>query len=634
MKAATSDTTDQVMQAMFRAALGAWGGGESPLDAMPNTLEFVKRYSLQMERRPFDFDSYSHHVDIYEDVSLAITLMCGAQVGKSAWLMALLLRAGVLKWGAHLGYYFPDYHLPRVFSRQRFRPFVMSNPELGPWLGAGGKHGDGADAVLIRTFGPTVFHFLSVAGKTSTEGIPMAGVFFDEVRNMSHGDIQRAEERTSAQRNPVNIKVSTAKYPESDIHRYFLAGDQRWFHTDCRCPDGTILAQTWPNCIADLTRATPELRRKAEHAFLRAGIPYLGLVGEERGMYPEAAYVCPKCGEFLPNPRAGWWEAHAPGKRVHSYQMPQMLTPAWPAPKMWDAWVNPTAPLDIMEWYNSKCGIPYLDAESVLVKPEHLESCINPDAKWAARQTDRWRKKYCVNTCMGVDAQAGYNVCVIKQRLPNGKYRTIHLEIVHGDDPWLGTAKLMHRFDVAVCVADCMPHWNEAMRFAKAFPGRVFLAIYTRTEGSDGKGPVIAWKDRPAGNADEKGKDDGFKFMVHLDRARALKWSLSRWGQRANEVPPPDELLQTLPRQGGKVLLSSGLHLGVMEPTAICREVYFPHQQLIVFRKEWANDDAAKVGNFKIRAEWIREDPHFAHANLYADAACSRVGEAPDPRML
>lgn len=614
---------------MAAAMMGAFDLGGPKIDTCANDLEFIRRYDLRIDDRPFDFDAYKHLEDVFEDEHPEQVLMAAAQSGKSARLMVRFLRSGIQNWGGMFGYYFPDQPLAAAFSDKRFAPFVKSSPPLKVWLGRSNVDEKGTDHVFSRSYGPTTFWFMSVRGKTSTEGLPMKGVFFDEVRRMAYGDIQRAEERTSAQVDPLNVKVSTAFYPDSDIHLAFKRGDQRYFHTACSCPEGCVLSLTYPNCLADLVGATPLLKAKVQHAYTHAGLPYLNMTEKQIAQYGEAVYLCPRCGDIIVDPRDGWWEEHNPGAWVHSWQMPQLISPTYSAARCLAKANRPDEPVDVQEIWNSMVGLPYIDRERQPVQPEHLLASVTSEARWAALQSDAWRRKFVKNAAMGLDAMGGYNVIVIKQMAPNGKYRTVHLEIIYGDDPWKETARLMDRFDVRVAVIDGEPHWNEAHRFAKAFEGRVWLKVYTAS-----KTAMIDWKDRevaPAGQRKDGG-DAKLKYMVHINRTRGLQWSLGRWKRGMNEVPDPVKLMQRLPMQGGQVILTAGLRVGTFTAVPICRDVYFKHLQCVAFRKVYASDEEEdnekRVGGgaFKLVADHVGLDPHFAHANLYADVALSRIG--------
>ncbi len=617
------DSIERAQAQLTRIVAGWTSAGASPLEAGPNDKAFVDRYGLLIDGTPFDWHRYEHMVECFEDDHPVQVYQAGAQTGKTARLLAKLLRAAVLHWGKTFGYYFPDKDLPKSFSVTRFRPFVAASPELAIWLGRATKQGRGIDAQYIRTFGPSVFMFLTTFGRTSTESTPMQGTFFDEVRRMAAGDLQRAMERTSAAVDPIDVKVSTAGYPESDINRYFLEGDQRHFHTVCKCPEGVVLSLRFPDCVADLRGASASLRAKVAHAFRNHPLGEFGMTPREREQYGEAAYLCPKCGEILVNPRDGWWEPHNPGAYAHSYQMPQLLSWTYPAARCLSKWQ--TLP-DLQELHNSMLGLAYLDAEAQPVQPEHLRACVNGGLRWTANMSDAWRRQHMRTCAMGVDAMGGYNCVVIKKLSPSGKHRTVHLEVAHGDDPWRRTAELMELYDVRVCVSDAHPHWNEALRFAKAFEGRVWLSTYIDEAGTKGKAPMVDWKDRGKHPKGQKGEETRWKYRIVLNRTNALKWSLGRWGRYANETPDPDGLVQNLPRQKDRVVLSPGLSVGRFGPSRVCRELYWLHQQRVAFRQVYASEEARRRSEFRVVAEHVGLDPHFAHANLYADVALQRIG--------
>ena len=596
-----------------------------PFEPGRNLLEFVTRYGLQVDGHAFDMLEYSHLRELYQCNSGYIVVQAAAQSGKSAWIMADLLRTGVVRWGGNIGYYFPDNHLPVTFSRTRFAPMVRASPDLAHWLGQGTADKDDVDQAHVKSFGATTFMFLSVAGRSTTEGTPMQGVFFDEVRRMNEGDIQRAEERTSAQTDPVFRYVSTALFPDSDIHKYFLRGDQRYFHTECGCPEGIVLSLTWPDCVLDLRGASPQLRAKAEHTFSHAGIPFGGMNAKERAQYGDVVYYCPACGTVITDPRIGWWEPHAPqnvGRR--SYQLPQMLNPRWPAARMLEFFQQPG--LDVQEFHNSKRGMPFLSADNVPVNEDALASSVDSRAVWAAMQTAQWRRTELGRTAMGVDVQRGYLVAVIKRRTSDGLYATVHVEVVHKNrgsgDPWEALAGLMAEYNVHFCVVDAQPEWDNARRFALAFRGRVWLCQYV--EGGAGT-VMVSW-----GDAQEKKREKGdakFPYIVNVMRTLAFQWSLGMWKQGLKCWPKPDALLQTLPTQKGAPVLAANLGGGGWAPVRVAVDLYALHlQRVAIIRVKPQNDPSrGRTGRFQLRAEHIGLDPHFAHAELYADVALSRL---------
>lgn len=601
------------------------GSQECPLDVCANSYDFVGRYGVKIDGHDFDWNGYKHLIPTYQDDHPKSVFMAGAQTGKTARLIIGLVRAMIRAWGAMFGYYFPDYHLPKAFSSRRFAPMIRANPELGPWLGRDTARGKGEDRVLARTFGPSAVFFLSTAGKSSTEGLPLLGTFFDEVRRMEKGDIERAMERYSAQREPMDWKVSTARYPRTDIHGYFLEGDQRYFHTACNCPDGIVLSLTWPDCVMDLRRASPEIVNRVRHAFSHAGLPYLGMTDEEHHEYHPAAYYCPKCDTILTDPREGWWEPHNPRAYIHSWQMPQLLSPTYPAGRALYKWENND---DLQEVYNSMLGLTFLDPAKRPLTLDHLLACVNTQARWTRNMSDRWRRRHMVNTALGCDVQKGYNVVVVKKLTESGKPRVVHLEVPHGEDKWKRTAQLIEQYDVRYAVVDGAPEFDSAHALARAFPGRVFLATY----GDSGEGtPIASWGDLKGDQGQEGDAQE--RHTVRIARTKALRWSLGLWEKRLQEIPDPDQLVVNLPVKGTDedgaplIAFTPFLRLGTWQPIRLALNGLFKHLLSVIFEDQKEGDDKAqRLGKRDIKAVHIGGiDPHFAHADLYCSVAVSRM---------
>lgn len=620
------------LAAFERASVGT----KAPVSPCANAREFVDKYALTIDGRRFDWFAYPHLVDWYEDPHPMQVAMAGAQTGKSARLMAELARLGSLYYGRLIAYYFPDQLLARAFSRERFKPFMESNAELAEHFGVD-KDGASADSVDTRRFGATTMFFLSVKGKTTTEGLPLSAAMFDEVRRMEPGDVQRAEERYSAQLEYSDWKVSTAYLPDSDIHAYFKRGDQRYFHTACGCADGVVLSLTFPDNVVDLTRASPEFRRKVAHKFSHAGLPWLGMNDRQLKEYGEAVYVCPRCGEVLVNPRDGWWEPHNPGAYTHSWQHPQLLSPTYPAARCWKKWNRQTTePVDIREVNNSMLGLPWVDPTSTPINDDVLRAAIVPTMPWASKLTDRQREDDIRASAMGVDVQAGYLVVLIVTSTRSGQIRLAHLEILHpgnsrNEDPWEELSYVMFRFKVRAAVIDAQPEFSSAQRFALRHQGRVWLCYYNENE----KGLTVDWKDRKKPPAGDKGTVDlREKYRVVAQRSKLLQWALGLWKEHRVETPDVGTLLQELPKQAGRPAFTASLASGTWEPVDMLREVLWWHLSSVIFEKEFPNDTARREGRYVIKALHVGCDPHFAHAFGYACAAFSRIGGRSKPPGL
>ena len=623
-------------EAMMDAFFKGLSMAGAPVDPMANNYEFVMRYKPKVEGKRVQFDDWEHLKELYEDTSRFLVLMAGAQTGKTALEFTHMTRNMFVEYGSLFGYYVPTNDLARTVSDQRFGPYLRTMDEIRPLLGQATDQVGGVNATQKKSLGNSTVLFLTSKGSASTESVPLAAIYLDEVRRMDRSSIERIQERYSAQANPIDVKVSTAGYPNTSIHTYFLQGNQKHFHTDTDHPDGYVLSRNFPECIMDLRTATPAMIRKVEHAFANAGRPMCNMTEDQRKQYPLACYQDHRTGKIITNPREGWWQADRPSAYIASYQMPQMLSPMWNAGRVLDKFERNE---DRQEFHNSMLGLPYIDEERRPVKDEHLAACINGELIWPANESYHWRKRHVRNATMGVDCQAGYLIAVIKTLTPNGRGRILHVEVVYegspkrvGDNPWKRLAELMSEYDVRICVIDGMPHTNEALRFATAFRGRVWLATYT-----GGNSGMISWCDI-ATKKRKKGvsADIASRFRVLIHRTRGLQWSLGRWPLRMNEVPPPDRLWQPLPvRSDGRVELSARLQGNDWRPVAVARDVFFWHQKCVMFENAIAPTDKVKLGTAKVEASAVGKekieavhveiDPHFAHANLYCDVALDRM---------
>lgn len=632
-----------IATAMLEGLSSATTGG-SPLDPMANAYEFALRYRPNFDGVDIGaglLGDWSHLKDLYQNTRRKQVVMASAQSGKTGWLCVALSRELVgSAWGRLVGFYFPDKELPIKYGRDRIKPLFKSSPDLAPLIGTPLKDGSkGVDAALTMNVGATMLYLMTIGGRTSTEGVPLKGIAFDEVRRMSIGDIERAHQRYSAQVEPFDFKVSTPGYPDSTIDLFFQNGDQRYFHTECECADGIVLPLRWPDCIGDMRSATPQLRAKVEHAFHAAGMPFCGMSESQAREYPAAFYRCPTCGAIITNPRRGWWEPHNPRAFIRSWQFGKMLSPVSPPGRVLQVF---ELSKDRTEFFNSELGLPHLDQERRPIKASHIDACVDRDLTWAVRMDARTRDRKIVNTSMGVDVQAGYGIAVVKQWAPNGKRRVVHAEVVHMENPrpdrtwWHRLGVMMRYFDVRFAVIDEQPEYTQTLAFSKAFPGRVYLANYHLSA----KAPrFIAWEDEAlAGDDKQLGDHTDIRHRVSMDRTRALHWSLHLWKDRMNEIPSLDSLTQLLPHQGGKPVFSPHLEVGARDAaaTAVPR-ILQDHLTRFVFRNVLDSDETPKkrtskplpnqVGQVQWVAEHIGTSPDFAHANLYADVGLERIGQ-------
>lgn len=569
-------------------------------DNLYDFVEGLRKNGLRVDSYPFRWEGFEYLEQPYRDIKftgqenedgLSFTMMCGAQVAKTTSGFLSCIHMPLYFWGRYFGYYLPDREIAQNYSAERFKPMVLGIPEIRPLWGNDPTADDGTterhtDKKGIRSIGPSKIIFSYMGGKTSTEGWPLLGTIFDEVRRMNDADIERTRERMSHSPYPIEFLYSTAGFPDINIDKAFKRSNQNKFHSHCGCKDGVILSEVFPECIGEkLPGVTPAFKDLPDHF-----------------------YVCPTCKEIVLNPRVGQWRQHNPTSKRIGYHIPQTLSCAQTPGKILEAFRDAK---NIQEFYNSKLGIAYLAKEARIVSEDILRSTVNTDLRWLS--TGR-------NFAMGIDQMGGFNVVTIRTwgtKSDDGplKSRLVHLEIVYADDPWDRCCELMHQYDISICVADAVPNFNEARRFAKKFPGRVFLCEYNFTP-EKGDDDICEWGDRPKKTPSQRKASDETinKYRVRVNRYLGIEWNLKKYVERLKEQPDERVLMQEVEDDVSRK----------RKTVPICQDVFWVHLQKIARVME--TDD--ETGEIKMNFVNLGLDPHFLHADLYAELALSRISPA------
>jgi hypothetical protein len=123
--------------------------------AIPETTlaQFVQQRPWQIDRHPFDWDRHRYLLPLYEafqvtpgaNEGLQMVILKGAQTGASVFGMLGLIFLALKLPGSWSAYYLPDQAMTHIFSSNRFKPMVESNPTLAPLLGGERGTGDNRD---------------------------------------------------------------------------------------------------------------------------------------------------------------------------------------------------------------------------------------------------------------------------------------------------------------------------------------------------------------------------------------------------------------------------------------------------------------------------------------------------------
>jgi hypothetical protein len=270
------------------------------------------------------------------------------------------------------------------------------------------------------------------------------------------------------------------------------------------------------------------------------------------------------------------------------------------------------------EFYNSKLGLPYVDEENLPITDEVLAHAVSEDFTWA-------KPKEGNRTAMGVDQMGQFNYVVIGDYDPQGRYKRIrHIEVIESDNPEYKEAgkkvspfkrlyQLMDEYNVRVCVIDAMPNTNEAMDFARAFPGRVFIGWYQQ-----GAKDVVQWGDRPTIKVSLRKAGPLLKYKFHaiMGRYVAIDFALNEFVQGNVKTPNPKSLMQYVRSE----------ETGQFTTEYICETRLYKHLKNIVRDKHIMNEE---TGEFKMQWIPIAGDPHTLHAWTYCNIALERLRRSP-----
>ena len=552
---------------------------------------------LKVDGKLFSLDDRPAMAWIYEQVPsteeeayrLVLVLMKCAQVGFTVMEMLATIYLGLRFGPAIVGMFLPDMNLAGLKSTERFMPIVRTVPPVHKLMtqeaddGAGRKSGEGN--VNRRRIADALFIFSWTSGRSTTESVPMDILSFDEVQEMTLEQMEKTLERLSASPIRFTLMGSTANWPESDIHHWYLRGSQHQFHSECpECGVRKPLDEYFPDCIR---------------------------WDEARGI---SRYVCPN-GHWLRNPQEGEWIAANPAAdlpinlsiekrdrplRIRSIHFPQFLSPTISAGEILFAYNTAT---NMKNFFNRKLGKPFLDPSQVPVTLEHMARCV----AFGVRLGVVWKSR-AKNTYMGIDQMGNFNVVVIKERLPDGRQAVVHLEEVYSADPFARCDDLMAQFGVAVCVLEINPNYNEAKKFANRHPGRVFICD---SFGAIQEG-MIVWGDAARLDSSDRRTDEDARdrYTLKIDQFKCMQVSMARF--TAEEplcvFPDPQALIQEVVDKGVK-------QMAAIAPRA------FHHFTKTALVSE--KDD--ETNKYKRVVKKVGIDPHFSYANLLCDVAWSRA---------
>ncbi|MEP6967195.1 MAG: hypothetical protein ABI906_03865 [Pseudomonadota bacterium] len=166
----------------------------------------------------------------------------------------------------------------------------------------------------------------------------------------------------------------------------------------------------------------------------------------------------------------------------------------------------------------------------------------------------------------------------------------------------------MDAFNVAVCVVELKPNYNDAKRFSGRHPGRVFICNSFGSLPDD----MVKWGDAPKLDASERrtNEDERDRYTVRCDQYKCMQTSFARFAAKIPLClwPDPQELCQE-----------------VIEKEITQRAALAPRAFLHFTRTALVAEKDGETNQYKRVVKKIGLDPHYSYANQLCDVAWSRA---------
>lgn len=431
-----------------------------------------------------------------------IYIMKGAQLGLSeAAINRALYVIDQLK--QHVLYVLPTGKAARDFSKGRFNTALLDSPYLKNLF-------TDSDSVDMKTAGTTNLYIRGSGGKANLISIPVAQLLLDEVDRMDQKEIALAIERLSGM--PPDKRsiwgLSTPTIPNHGIHKLYMQGTQDHFFFKCpSCSRHTELI--WPDCMEIIGESASDPR--CRESFLK----------------------CKECQAKLHHElKKEWlsdaeWHSTAPNANtlIRTFQVSQlysfMETPGNIVVAHFKGMGDEAA---ATEFYNSKLGLPFV-GENAQITDVQIDNCIGNYTTDGVKPKDGEYRiitlgidvgKWSYYTLMEWFVKPGKDVCANAHGKVIGFGKFLEEEF----DTTLDA--LMYEYQVFAAVIDSEPYTDLARKFARRFPGHVYLNKFLR--GYVGKEMTV-------------GDEESGAPMCTCDRTNWFSSTFSRYRTKRVELP-------------------------------------------------------------------------------------------------
>ena len=493
------------------------------LTAPLSLLEYgAKHWSVKTPggRAPMRFDRHPYLLGLYECEALEIIVKKSAQCCVSEWLACRAFFLAEIRAATGL-YCFPKDKQLNDFSHARIDPAILFSPHLRSIV-------TGINNVGLKDVAGSFLYFRGMQTLDQINSVDADFLFLDEYDRMNQTFIPQAKKRLGASEYKHFIGVSVPSFPGYGIDKAFAASDGReWFIPCGSCKHRQVL--TMDLNVEPATKTEP------------------------------ARFVCAKCRKPIDHTKAGEWVAARPEIDVAGFHISKLMSPTSTAAELLKSKDE-----GLKAHMTSDLGVAYDDGGGQ-VDDDVLNAC----------RGDIPRTKVVKSGFMGVDVGRELHVVLG----PAGQVSTaLTVKDFEDLDP------LMKSGDVGVCIVDALPETREARRFAARFPGRVWIAYYTKTPPDQA---VYTPKDK--------------RGEVHMNRTETLDDAFDSLLDRETVLPADYDEIE-------------GFRAQVKAPQRV-------------------KEKNRTTGNMVVRYDEMGQADHYAHAFNYWKAA-PKVKAAKRSRVL
>ena len=369
------------------------------------------------------------------------------------------------------------------FSKSRFNPALKNSPHLKSIF-------TDTNSIELKQAGSNTLYIRGSRGDSNLKSIPVSVLLLDEVDEMSQRAIALALERLSGSLSKTVWGISTPTVPNFGVHKLYKTSTQEHFIFQCPCcKRWTELL--WPDCIEIIGEHVHDPR--CAESFLK----------------------CKECsGRLEHQDKPHWlgsakWQPTSGGNPdIRGFSISQLysftVTPGELVVAHFKGFGDEAANV---EFHNSKLGLPFI-GDGAKVSDDDIEACIRGHSKDDSRPAVGGQRLI----TMGVD-QGKWNYVEVSEWFFD-KYSNdlnaaalcrVLCDFKFHEEDWRLLDGLMSEWQILACVIDADPQIMECRRFARRFPGYVWLCRFRRgvtakeiSEMDDGDGAPLIHVDRTA----------------------------------------------------------------------------------------------------------------------------------------